>query len=645
MPAPTSFSFLRTVHNVLHSTFRSACEAYGLLQGDNEYDISLQEAALYQNAYALRSLFITIMTHCQPANPCGLLNRHRKLLEEGCAYRLTSVYNVAEPCPEQVWDLALSDLRTLAEKQGKSMQELGLPSPSENFMLSGASSDLAAEQAYDKDVLARVYTEGITKANVDQRHAVQEILLSVNERQGRMFFLDGPGGTGKTFVESLCLASVRAQGGIAVAVASSGVAAQLLPGGRTAHSRFKIPIVITETSTCSVPAQSGMAQLFRETVLIIWDEAVMQSKETFLVVDRMLRDVRNCPHPFGGVTMLFAGEKQTCCRLLTTTGDLRQCLPVIPNSTRAETIQATITNLPCWPKVTVLPLTINMRLGLDCDAETVMFANWLLEIGEGRSPLTNGKVGLPDNVILGPGSTRDDLINFIYSSVINLDPNNMEACCEMFGNNVILAPHNASVDSINTSVLALLNGQTHCMNSADTAVTEDGQPSELPTEYLNTLAFPNFPPHRLQLKIGCAVILLRNLAPGDGLCNGTRLIVKDIQPKVLQCRIMTGSRNGDDVLIPRISLIMGASLKLPFEVHRLQFPVRLSFAMSINKAQGQSLRHVGLDLSLPVFSHGQLYVALSRATQHDSVKVLLPTGETCHTVNVVYQEVFANHRS
>lgn len=79
---------------------------------------------------------------------------------------------------------------------------------------------------------------------------------------------------------------------------------------------------------------------------------------------------------------------------------------------------------------------------------------------------------------------------------------------------------------------------------------------------------------------------------------------------------------------------------IPFTLRRAQFPVRLAFAMSINKAQGQSLNHVGIDLTTPVFAHGQLYVALSRATNVACVAALLPENAATRTRNVVYHEVF-----
>jgi hypothetical protein len=105
--------------------------------------------------------------------------------------------------------------------------------------------------------------------------------------------------------------------------------------------------------------------------------------------------------------------------------------------------------------------------------------------------------------------------------------------------------------------------------------------------------------------------------------------------------ILGGQRHGEVALIPRIALSPLMQPGMTFRLHRRQFPVRLAFAMTINKAQGQSVRHVGLDLCEPVFSHGQLYVALLRATSCNRVKILLPpTTKEPRLTNIVYPEIF-----
>ena len=110
--------------------------------------------------------------------------------------------------------------------------------------------------------------------NADQR--IDALCQAVASGEGGEFFLEGFGDTKKTFLINLMLAKVRSEGGIALATASSGIAATLLDGGTTAHSQFKIPIDIQSDSTCNIPAQSDLAELIRETELVLWDEAPMQ---------------------------------------------------------------------------------------------------------------------------------------------------------------------------------------------------------------------------------------------------------------------------------------------------------------------------------------------------------------------------------
>src|SRR5437763_16702744 len=100
------------------------------------------------------------------------------------------------------------------------------------------------------------------------------------------FFIDGPSGTGKTFLYNVLLATIRSSGDIAVAVVSSGIAALLIMGGRTAHSRFKILLKLNEPSTCNILRNSKKAQLIILAKLFIWDETSMIHKFAFEALDR-----------------------------------------------------------------------------------------------------------------------------------------------------------------------------------------------------------------------------------------------------------------------------------------------------------------------------------------------------------------------
>lgn len=653
VPSPTSFDFLKTVDGILYHSFKEACQARGLLDNDSEHDSCLNEAFSFQNDFAFQRLFMLIVATCSPVDPLALLLRHKQQLEAGCRRRLENDYNIPDPSPAQIWDLALSDLERLAGQHGTSLADLGLPVPSQEFVPGDLAHGLIVEElAYDRDEQQRIFDQGMATANADQARAVNQVIHSVNNNLGQLFFLDGPGGTGKTFVEHLCLAKVRAMGKIALPVASSGVAALLLQGGRTAHFRFSIPVDVMEDSVCNVSYQSRQAELFRRTDLIIWDEAVMQNNLCFYAVNRMLQDVREAEGVlFGGITVLFAGEfALRLVHAIDSAGDLRQCLPVLPLATRGEQIAATISRSSFWPSVVTLPLTINMRLQNSDDSLTKQYGDWLLALGEGRLAPEQHGVQLSPTVQVftdsGTGCGLDVWQQCVFDGVTELDvsdaslENDMDDCARYFSDRVILAPYNRTINELNAAMLDVLQGDTVSLLSADKAFHQDDTEYDLPVEFLNHIELAGFPPHELRLKRGCPVILLRNIDPSNGLCNGTRLIVLSIRRNVLRCRVISGSGTDREVFIPRIKLDEKPAARMPFTLRRIQFPIKLAFAMTINKAQGQSLQHVAIDLSTRVFSHGQLYVALSRAKDIHSITVRLPEGSRRQTPNIVYHDVF-----
>ena len=165
----------------------------------------------------------------------------------------------------------------------------------------------------------------------------------------------GHGGTDKTFLWNTIVSYLRAQKRIVLTVASSGVASLLLPSGRTAHSRFRIPIDIDELSICDIKRGTKLAQLLVETSLIIWDEALMTNKQCFEALDRSLRDMLSEKYekasdiPFGGKVVVLGG-------------DPKQILPVIENGSKSQIINASIVRSYLWNHVTRLYLTENMRL-------------------------------------------------------------------------------------------------------------------------------------------------------------------------------------------------------------------------------------------------------------------------------------------
>ncbi|CAN0874978.1 ATP-dependent DNA helicase PIF1 [Linum grandiflorum] len=275
-------------------------------------------------------------------------------------------------------------------------------------------------------------------------------------------------------------AKVRSLRKIALVVASSGIAATLLPGGVTAHSRFKIPIEVDHGSTCLIKKGTSLARLMEQATLIVWDEAPMVHRLSFEAVDRTLCDI------------------------------------------------------------------MEQRTYLSSDTLT-----------------TNGA---------------------------------------------------------NQTALEI----------------------EYPTEFLNSLSFNGMPEHQLHFKQYTIVMLLRNLNPAAGLCNGTRILLTNLGTNVIRGLIVGGTFEGTIAVIPRI-VLDHTDPNWPFTLKRRQYPIRLCYAMTINKSQGQTLEHIGVYLTTPVFGHGQLYVALSRVRSAAGIHIVLPDDDTIApetTRNIVYDEIF-----
>ncbi|XP_069588366.1 uncharacterized protein, partial [Ranitomeya imitator] len=195
--------------------------------------------------------------------------------------------------------------------------------------------------------------------------------------------LDGPGGSGKTYLYHLLLHQLRGQGDIVSPAATTGIAANLLQGGRTIHSLYGIPIPVNETSVSRIKNDTNAAKDLHSTKLFIIDECTMLSKYALHVIDRVLRDVMttNVAHkektPFGGKVIVFGG-------------DFRQCLPVIPHVTRTDVVESCIKYSQHWQHFTRLPLINNMR---SIDPH---YSSWLLQLGNGE--LSN-EHNLGDDVI------------------------------------------------------------------------------------------------------------------------------------------------------------------------------------------------------------------------------------------------------
>jgi hypothetical protein len=395
----TSFEDLHTFQGVLYPTFREACIAHGLTKDDNEWR---QCPAV---GHQMCQLFVTILKECNPADPralwdsfwqdiCDDLKRHPVFHERD-----------VEPTEEEIQDYGLYLIDQLLSQSEKRLQHWdSLPQVTGDWgtILQNLNPLIAEQKDYDPEEQANLAEQHIANLNPDQHSAFDKITSAVTNTTGEIFFLHGPGGTGKTYLYNTLCYHLRSQGKVVLCVASSGIVALLLKGGRTIHLCFKIPVSCHESSLYSISKNTPLAALILHTDLVIWDEAPMQHCHIMEAVDHSFRDLRDPDKPFGGLTVVFGG-------------DFQQILPVILKGSRAQVVAACMIRSILWSHISVLQLHQNMRLNIQVEEEA-NFARWQLEVEHGQHTDDLLNISLPDHFCCAENSV-DSLIDAIYPGI------------------------------------------------------------------------------------------------------------------------------------------------------------------------------------------------------------------------------------
>lgn len=516
--------------------FKSACRALGLLEEDGEWHNALTEAATHATAASMRELFAVILNFNTVNDPLQLWHQHKEHMTADFLREEQRAPVPADLTPDELVARAegmqnrsngralraLNDL-ICAWTPHKNIAHYGFPAQILEEQAPGAISCMIAEELekYDAAVQQLRHDENLILLNPNQRavyDAVVQCIDTAAEYQStptssskfappvagaprNVFFIDGLGGTGKTFVYNTILSHVRAQNKVGLALASSGIAALLLEGGRTAHSRLKIPVGnIDANSTCRIPRVGPLADLIRAAEVIIWDEAPMMERLVYDAVDRTLRDLTGLNLPFGGKVFVLGG-------------DFRQILPVKVKGSRPVIVAACLKFAAVWPHVRQFQLHVNERVRRAHGNDREVKARWaadLVEVGDGTRQTFEGLIRLPDDMVIECRDALDygPLIDHVYGGVQHLPE---AARTEFLINRAILTPRNVDVDAINDAVQAkygLGDDAPREYKSADSTVDEEAYGDErdeqrgfYPVEYLNTLTPNGLPPHVLKLKV------------------------------------------------------------------------------------------------------------------------------------------------
>ncbi|KAF8107141.1 hypothetical protein N665_0126s0059, partial [Sinapis alba] len=536
---PTLYKDIKKVDGVLYSTYEEACYALGF------------------GTYT-RKLFARMLVSNCLSQPHVVWEATWEYLTEDILYKKRRETGRLDMnlTIKQIKNIALTEIENYLLSNGRSLKKWKLmPKPgdfgcyNDNHLINDELKYVVEYQLKENERLMAIIT-------YEQRGVYNQILDAVLNDSSGVFFLYA------------LSSAIRSRRLIVLNTASSGIAALLLEGGRTAHSRFGIPIYADEFSTCK-KMKPGLdrAELVKAAKLIVWDEAPMMSIHYFETLDRSMRDIirSSKDKPFGGKVVVFGG-------------DFRQILLVIPGGGRSETVLATLNSSYLWEHCKVLKLTKNMRLfaGLTDDAakELESFSKWILDIGDGKINLHDGQVEIDissDLLIKNSGENPIQTITKeVYGESFRTSTNK-----DLYRHRAILTPTNDEVDKINDYMLSQLLGEEKVYLSFD---------SIIPYDFLNSVKVIGLPRHCLKLKVGAPIMCLCNMDVADGLCNGTSLIVTQLVPHVIQGRIITGNNIArEEIWIPRM-FITPPDTKFPLGMRRRQFPVTLAFAMTINKS-------------------------------------------------------------
>jgi hypothetical protein len=570
----TSFEDLATVNGTLHSTFSAACMARGLFADDTELILAFMEIAdIEVSVDKIRRMFASMLVHCAPTDGIALFNRFIDDLCEGSGDLEENV------------DAALLGIEVHMSEMRKSLADFGFKLPEITIgqkrgrqILRSPAMSLSAAAA-ERDRLLQLFTG-------EQSDALNTIIASIGSNNGiNVFAVLASAGCGKTVFANGLAASVRSRGGVVMSVAASALAAMLLTMGSTAHSQFHIPIPANEYSICSLSAEER-SQLKLADV-IIWDECSMIHQHVADTVERSIRDIVRDNRPFGGKTVVFMG-------------DFKQLLPVVRHGRGQD---HTMQRCAWWSQVQVITFSLNWRA-----VRYPAYSAFLESVGSGLIETVN----VPRDRIV---STYDAIIDAVYGS-------------SFCSSNQILALTLETCAVVNKMCIDRLPGQVFDSPAVDSYVDCD-DPDSYPPDYVESIHMNGAPPFMLQLKTGAKFMCIRNLNQQRGIINGTMLEVLEWTSRHLQARILTGKAAGSiEYFLKNVFTITPEASGLPFTIIRRQYPIIPAYCLSVHKAQGQTIKKCGLIFESDPFTHGQLYVALSRVSSWECLWILLHTGQS-----------------
>jgi hypothetical protein len=652
-----SFLEYRTCNGTMHRTFQQSAIAHGYVDEYNETAIAFEEMKDVSTAAELRSFVVMLTVEGFPTL-CIMENEaYVKILYDDFLHD--------NECRGTNTKLAMNkmliDLKRRFDTQGKEglMEACGFPMPIEDLRFTELERHRLLYPALEQEALFHQLC--IQYPNTPEQEEVFQLIKAAVDNQQQLFlFIQGSAGTGKSTFANKVNAYVRSKNLISLGCCANALACQVYGENAeytTAHDLFGIPVIEDDEDLDDEAELLSLYfnQLEKQELLLAaslynWDEILSNHKHCLATAFKICKLFRN--------------------KVLLLMGDWRQCPAVVKNADMNEIVNACMLNSPYWEQVVVREFTVNLRLikqsvSLSEDVsvreaaeqfnrEQEEYLHMLDIIGDGR-PLTHETsdcvIDLHSENIPFDGSRHIALPKlksiFDQTTAINwLFPNGFDP--DMMHLKAILCTTNVIVNEWNTVIQALNINPVRQYRSMDRVKGIDdphGYLANMITEsVLERYNVPGVPKHILNLKKDDICMIMRNLNRKEGLAKNLRVKIVSLHEHCIRvCTLNPVGRRYYN--IPRIRFTISLPYGRSMQMERKQFPLQLAYSMTYNKSQGQQFQDVLVDIRNNPFTHGHLYVALSRIRISRNIRLFTTppaegaTDDPPYVTNVVYEKL------
>lgn len=593
-------------------TFAAAAYDHGLFSEHDEFEscllemigTPLQEGYTYRSPNELRHVFIAMIL--SGASAPLLYEKYNTWMSLDLPHGV--LHTTAAISPEQRERLLRRELELLLAKERRTLEDIGLP------ML---TDTVVSDDQLRHDEELRYTTVALDLHNCFRLSDSQRTVFNAatTAEGDRCMYVEAFAGCGKSYVAKSIIAQYRAQGHIVLVCAPSARAAGIFQGGQTCHSTFDLPVVDAGKEVVStLRATTIKGRIAAMASLLVLDEAPMLHRKCFEAIDASLREIRSSDDCFGGVRVLMMGN-------------FAQLGPVVPHE--MNLLETSIRSSSLFRNFTLHELVEPQR-----DAEDVEYSCFVRSLAVGRGEFLSAELPSSVHLAVGEGDQQviDNALEVIYRllSHVSRPPrvtDHLFKSAVTASTNELVNAHN---ENVSRRLAAHLKSQIVQCKAREFCTDIDPEHQDLASCYImEAYDDTQYPPHVLELFLGCHVQLTRNFLQSQGLTNGTSLIITSIgRNSIRAVKIDDQMVHGSAVTLSEFTFFrfrFNIELPLMFKFARLQFPFRIAFAVTVHRLQSVTITPPAclvIDMRVPPFAHALTYVAMSRACRGSQVRII-----------------------